>query len=215
MKEDMDINFFEPIRKKKKKSNHVPLLIFFAMFIMLALLISLCIVKKSEHEGLKRKLNDINSMMDDPAFRERLKSMQSKEKEVEENTEKYAYLLTLASAVSGHHTVQEEVLQALMDELTKTLYLEKVNITGDQLTLDGYAENIPDITQFEYNLRHCGLFEDVIMNMVEEEKVTCFFSGIEIAEKLYSYKFNIQLTISNSRIQLLMKQIKEMSSAKE
>jgi len=196
----MDINFFEPIRKKKKKINYVFLLFFAVTSIVLTLLILLCIVKKAEYAQTKRKVNDINSMMEDPLFQKQLKSVNVKEKEIEEISERYAYLLALSASVPGYHTVREEVLRALLDELTKSLYLEKVIVTDDQLTLDGYATSIPDVTQFEYNLGHCGLFENVIVNTVQEELVTYLFSGTEIVQTVYSYKFNIQLTILDTGV---------------
>jgi len=194
----MDINFFDPIRKKKKKTNYVPLL-FFAVFAMtLALLVLFCIAKKVEYIQIRGKVNDINSTMEDPVFQERLKSVSEKEAEVAGITEGYNYLMALSASVQGYHTVKEEVLKTLLDELTQSLYFEKLIITGNQLSLDGYSTNVLDVTQFEYNLSNCGLFENVIVNTVQEEKAIYLFSGAQIIQTTYEYSFNIELTISNS-----------------
>lgn len=194
----MDINFFEPIRKKKNKTNYANLLILAVPTITLALLVLLCIGKKVEYIQIKGKVNNINSTMDDPVFQEQLKSVSVKEKELEEITKMYDKLLILSSSAQGYHTVKEEVLKSLQDELTQSLYVEKLSITGDQMSLDGYAANVQDVTQFEYNLRHCGLFENVIVNTVQEEMATYLFSGTQIVQTVYNYSFNIQNTISDS-----------------
>jgi len=194
----MDINFFDPIRKKKKKTNYVPLLSFAVSAMTLALLVLFCIVKKVEYMQIRGKVDDINSTMEDPVFQERLKSVGEKEAEVAEITEGYNYLMALSASAQGYHTVKEEVLKTVLAELTQSLYFEKLMITGDQLSLDGYSTNVLDVTQFEYNLSNCGLFENVIVNTVQEEKAIYLFSGTQIIQTTYEYSFNIELTISNS-----------------
>ena len=196
----MDINFFEPIRKNKKKTNFAGLMVFALVTSVLILLILFYASKKMKYISLEKELDEINTTMDDPNFQKQLGSVSKKEEELNDISEKYEYLLTLSSGIQGYHTVREKVIKTLAKGSTKSLYLNVVTITGNQLTMEGYATSVPDIAQFEYNLNHSGLFENIVVNTLKEELATYVFLGTKIEEVIYDYKFDVKLTISDVNV---------------
>jgi|GEM_PF-1261914 len=196
----MDINFFEAIKKKKKKANLSGILMFAVISIALTLMILLYTSKKMEYISLENEMNQMNAIMTNPDFQEQLNSVSLKEARLEEIQKSYSCLLRLSAVIFEYHTVREEIIKTLAGELTKSLYFGVVTITEKQMTIEGYGTDVLDIAQFEYNLNHCGLFENIAVNTLEEEFATYIFIGSQIEEVVYNYKFNVQLTISGGWI---------------
>lgn len=200
----MDVNFFEPIKKKnKKKTNVAGLLLFATVTIVLTLVVVLYMFKRAEYKSLQNEIDSLEILMNSQSFQNQLNVVSEKEEELQAIKEGAAYLNNLASSIPSYHTVRGKIVDTLTNELTKTLYFEYLQITRDQLVLDGYATNVLDIAQFEYNLNHCGLFADVVVNTVKEEFATYILSGLEITQVTYEYKFSIQLTILEAKIERL------------
>lgn len=194
----MDINFFDPIREKKKKTNYASLLFFAVMVLALAFLILFCMFKKMEEMQAKSKMDQLHTEMEDPIFIKQLESVTEKEAEFDRLTEKSEYLEALSLSAQSLHRVREDAMQTLLDELTESLYFEHLIIEGSKLSLDGFAADVMDVTQFEYDLRKCSMFEDIIVNTVQEEYAIYTFNGLQIVETKYHYSFNLELTVLDS-----------------
>lgn len=199
----MDINFFDPIKKKKKKKiNVIGLLLFVTVATVLTLVVVLYMFKKAEYISLQNEIDGLEMLMKSQEFQNQLNRVSEKETELQAIKERADYLNNLISSIPQYYTVKENVVETLKNEMTKTLYFESLNITQNHLILDGYSTNVLDVAQFEYNLVHCGLFTDVVVNTVKEQMATYTFSGLEITDVVYEYKFNIQLTILKADMQL-------------
>jgi len=197
----VDINFFEPIKKKnKKKINAFGLLYFAAVSAAFTLVVILYIFKREEYKNLINDKTAIETHMNRQDFQDQLRIVSEKEDELQVIRKGASYLNQLAISIPQYHTVREEVVRALQNELTNSIYFESLRITQKELALDGYSKNVFDIAQFEYNLNHCGLFKDVVVNAVKEEFAVYLLSGAEIIQVDYEYKFTVQLNILETNL---------------
>ncbi|MCY6355050.1 PilN domain-containing protein [Clostridium sp. ZS2-4] len=155
-----DYNFFEAFSEDKKSTN----LRFVYVGVATSIIVGIMVI------GYLYTVFTINSLENEIASKEKIlnsKELKTASQKMEIAQKKLNLLNSYYDAVekvnkitSDSDMIKTALIKNISNQVPKEVSFQVMNIS-DNLTLQGTAANRTSIAEFEYNLKKCGVFDDV------------------------------------------------------
>lgn len=171
-----DINLFERLKPKPKKTNYAGLLI----FLVVVLFISFIAFNEVRYRLKKAELQeDIYQLIEYNTSSE----IQSKVKDVDkkillnqELTSAIDRLSFIDQLMNVNNVVQEGILTSISTSVPEHCFLSSIKIESDKLFLSGYADSYESVADFQHKLRSTGKMITLFNPSISEEDANYSFS---------------------------------------
>lgn len=171
-----DINLFERLKPKPKKTNYAGLLIFLVVVLFISFIAFNEVryrLKKAELQEEIQQLTEYNASSE----------IQNKIKDVDKKTILNQELKSLIDRLSFidqlmnvNNVVQEGILTSISTSVPEHCFLSRIEIKSDSLSLTGYADGYESVADFQHRLRSTGKFLTLFNPSISEEDANYTFS---------------------------------------
>lgn len=178
-----DLNFFSSVKEKKEETNKVRLIIISVIILLIGVILLNTGFQVIKLMGMKKDMAELELELNDPDYLLRVDEARTKISIFEEMQEEQTFFTDLQGSMSKIHRVNEAIMKFLSKEMIRNLFLMKLDIEDNAITLVGRALNKRVIAQFEYDLRHTGKFHAIRITEIkrpeEDDKYYDFTMMIE------------------------------------
>ncbi|MGL5439739.1 MAG: PilN domain-containing protein [Filifactoraceae bacterium] len=180
-----DFNFFSPYKGEgKEKTDKGKLLITTTSILVVGFMVISGAFQFLEYRNLTKMKSEMNSTMEDPLYKERIKIAQEKSDILEQMKIEQIFFVSLQENISKIHSVNEYIVNFIKKEMVKDMFLVSLTIYDKELSIEGRALNKSVIAQFENDLRKSNLFSKILVYEIKKSD----------KDKKY-YDFSIRLLI--------------------
>jgi len=176
----MDYNFFEPIKKQKKKSNLLGALLIGIMLAGILGLGFLIAMEKITERAIQEQMHTNDQMYNNEKFIELSNEVSKLEEKISINQVKAERSLALTLFANMAQTGSREIINTINDQITLTTTLDNLSIIGDSVSFSAESASLNAVTQFYYNLETCGKFAEVSIQTITIEE-------LEEGRRVFSY----------------------------
>ena len=147
-----DMNFFSQFGGRKKAKSSLDIYAYLIGGIILAAIIISLAVNLITLFLTSRSINDFQAKLDAPEVQEKLKESDTVNQQIDALTKYDTTITTINDAVQTHNVVTTKLLNQIASTRPSEVYLIKVDITNNDITIQGKSKNRVAIAEFEHNL---------------------------------------------------------------
>lgn len=173
-----DINFFLPYQEKPPKTRY-DMLILFALFAIVSVAILFLEIE------MNSKIKSIESEIMDKQLYLNSSDVKNKLEIVDEKTSRLEYLKkilinldSLESILNVKGVIHIGLFNDINESVPENVYIKTLNISGDQVTINGFADSYDSVAQFQYQLKLNDKFESVEVPTISEDSFGNFLYSL-------------------------------------
>lgn len=179
-----DINFFEPyIDTRGPRSDKLKIALI-AVGASLGIVLAYALVNKVQIPRLNKEISRITGKMTSKEFASKKSSLEEKQKALEELKMKEEQIDYITGELQKRDRLGGHLVEIITNSIPGNIFLKSIEITEEQIEIEGLSRSKEDIAKLEANLREVTYFEDVFIPKITAEEE--FF------------KFNVQLELISS-----------------
>lgn len=176
-----DFNFFEPYLDKGEISGYKILILYAAALVIVLGLIIYPLINAFKINSLKKTVTAMKTDLESSNLYERVGIVEQKIEKVSEMEEKFALLEDADDIIESRDIVNDLLLSKITGKIPKNVFLKSLNLSPEQIQMQGAATNNLAIANLENNLKSDEDFKDI------------FIPNISLADGLYNFSINFAL----------------------
>lgn len=159
-----DLNFFEPYIIPKKQPNIKLFVVVGMVAFIMVFAIGYFFYINHRIKLLQQDTDRINQIISSAETQKKAKIIDQKKEELRSLESGNQQLKELQEYIEYEDIVDDVLMNHIVAELPKYVFFQDISIEGQQIEIQGTAENRLAIAQFEYNLRHTSYFNNVFVS---------------------------------------------------
>ena len=183
-----DSNFFEPYIEKSKFDFKGKEIITLSALILVWIMIMFPLVNKIRVIKVNREVVKIEKEINSTENQTKKMEIDNTKEEITALKGKAETLEKIAEDFYKRDNVGDFLVDSITQSMAGAMFLKKVEISGEKVTINGISNEKESIAMFERNLRRIIYFEDI------------FIPNIKLQEEFY--EFNISVSINNEEVNL-------------
>ncbi len=176
-----DFNFFEPYLDKKEVSGYKILILYAVALVIVLGLIIYPLVNVFKINSLKKTVATMKTDLESSDIYERVGIVEQKKEKISELEEKFLLLEDADDIIESRDIVNDLLLSKITGKIPKDVFLKSLNLSPEQIQMQGAATNNLAIANLENNLKFDGDFQDI------------YIPSISLNEGLYNFSINFAL----------------------
>ncbi len=176
-----DFNFFEPYLDKDEFSRYNILILYIVALVVVLGLITYPLVNIFRINSLNKQIGIMKSNLESDKVSERLNTVKQKKETVSEMEERLSLLENVDKIIEGRNVIDDMFLSKITDQVPKEVFLSSLDLSANQIRVQGSATNSLAIAHFESNLKSEESFEEI------------YIPNISLKEGLYNFSINFTL----------------------
>ncbi|SHH30564.1 Fimbrial assembly protein (PilN) [Caloranaerobacter azorensis DSM 13643] len=165
-----DINLFSHYIGNKKFYKKEFLYIGIIAATMFILLTTVTLTNIYKIKSLKNEIKMLESYLESENTKEKLAEIESKNNRFKIMKQYYNTLVDINEELKKQDIINTDFLEKIASTLPDDVYLNVMNISLDNLQIQGIANSRVSIAKLQHNLRELGLFSKVVVININEEK---------------------------------------------
>ncbi|WP_427339173.1 PilN domain-containing protein [Caloranaerobacter sp. DY30410] len=151
------------------------------------LLTTITLINMYKIKSLKNEIKMLESYLESENTKKKLAEIESKNNRFKIMKQYYNILVDINVKLMEQDIINTDFLEKIASTLPKDVYLNVMNISLDNLQIQGVAGSRISIAKLQHNLRELGLFSKVVVININEEKaqnryifsIKCVLKGSE------------------------------------
>ena len=176
-----DFNFFEPYLDKREISGYNVLIWYAAALVVVLGLIIYPLVNLFRINSLKKSIAVMKGNLESSTLYERLNIIEQKKEKVSELDEKLLLLENADKIIENRDVLNDLLLSKITGKVPKDVFFKSLNLSPDQIQIQGAATNNLAVAHLESNLKSDKVFKDI------------YISNISLDDGLYNFSINFAL----------------------
>lgn len=161
-------NFFENVRKEKQSVN-VPMVSAVLAVCAAVVLFGMFAVSKLQLNAVRNQLSYLESVEENPAFVKQQMMEKQLEDKLAQAEDDCVFLRSAAYLTDRNSTVSEEFVKTVLAYFPKGTKVVKLTISGQDVTIEGVAENLTAMIGVEKKMSSSKDFDRVFIDTVKQD----------------------------------------------
>lgn len=162
-------NFFHPFIKEKPKTNLGRLFAAIAAVLLVAVLIVITATLLFKEAALKTSIDDLNAEINSRQMVEGLERVDRLEQIHQKLSNTEARLIVAQDQFNQANTMSDDLVNLINAQIPDKVFLSGIDVSGNSVSLTGFSGDHQNISQFVYNLRNTGKFENINLGTISSE----------------------------------------------
>lgn len=165
-----DINLFSYYVNNKKIHKKKFFYISIISGIIFVLLTSITLVNMYKIKSLKKEIQMLEDYLESEDVKEKLAEIEERNNKFKIMKQYYDTLVEINKKLNEQDIINTNFLEKIASTLPKNVYFNVMNVSLDNLQIQGIADSRISIAELQHNLRKLGLFSEVVVLNINEEK---------------------------------------------
>ena len=176
-----DFNFFEPYLDKKEISNYNILILYAVISITILGLITYPLINVFRITFLKKNIATMKTSLESSDLYKQLNIVEQRKEEITKMEEQLSLIKDIDKVIESRNVINDLLLNKITNKVPKDVFFESLNLSSNQIQIQGSATNNLAIAQFENNLKSDKYFKDI------------YIPSISLNEGLYNFSISFAL----------------------
>ena len=171
-----DFNFFEGYSKKKIKLNSKNALIYMIISIVIIVFVSYPIFNLYKINKLNNEIAVLKESLGENYSDKESERIDLKKSTIDDLNHKLNSLKNINESIKNTEIINEYLIYTITLAVPEDVFLKSINITEENINIDGVAQNQASIAQLQYNLRSIESFYDIFIPNISNNQGLFEFS---------------------------------------
>ncbi len=167
-----EINFFAPYILKEQKKQKVKNRIKLGMLLCLLLAGGISSLLFFSTHQLKAEIQSTEEYLASPEILQKIRQMETMKLRMEAGAQYYQELMDMEARIDDADIINVKLMDTLASTLPSGCTFTDMQLDVNSLNITGTTMTNRNVAEIEYNLKKTGLFEEVYVSIITNEKGT-------------------------------------------
>ncbi len=163
-----DFNYFEPYITVNEKPDRKKFLYGFLVLVAVLMIGYYHYLLITQVNALKADLKELDSFVNDSSIQQKVSEVELKQNTERELNHIYNEIVSVKFAIDMEESVNALLVDSVNTQMPEDVFITQLSLAGGNLSLSGYSKSMEAISQFGFNLRHIGPFDNIDIPTVTE-----------------------------------------------